>query len=311
MACSVSLLLGAVFLLALAMQQTGAAGPRVFDLPQKIQEFVNQESRRFNVPVIWWNMYGDRSHLLENADKYGGYKVSSTVGSIQYGSVSKSSFDAKVVYTEWSYNHGPTEPIIVTVKRTKTRTHQYSWQTQEGVITVGSISIEAGLPKVVGATASVSKTLSLSTTTGQVETVSEEYAVDVKVTVPPRKKAKIEWVVTDVIQEIPWTAQIDIEGSFAVWFREKVDDHYLWFYRVRSLQDPLLEETREGVRYTARGIFTGVHGTEAHLRVSQYDIPLALNHFDTPLALNHFKEIPRRPTGVYYIPLPSPHVRRW
>uniref|UniRef100_V5ICF4 Putative cytotoxin n=2 Tax=Ixodes ricinus TaxID=34613 RepID=V5ICF4_IXORI len=301
MAGSGPLILGAVFLLAQATQQTGAAETRVFDLPQKIQEFVNQESRRYNVPVNWWNMYGNHSHLIENAEKYGRYKVSSTAGSFQYGNVSKSSFDAKVVYTEWSSNHGPTEPIIVTVKRTKTRTHQYSWQTQEGVITVGSISIEAGLPKVVGATASVSKTLSLSTTTGQVETVSEEYAVDVKVTVPPMKSAKIEWVVTDVTQEIPWTAQIDIEGWFSVWFREKVNDHYLWFYEVKDLKDPLLEETEKGVRYTAKGIFHGVHGTEAHLRVSQYDMPLALNFF---------KGKREKPSDVYIIPLPSPHVRR-
>ncbi|XP_042148446.1 uncharacterized protein LOC120837582 [Ixodes scapularis] len=65
-----SLLLGAVFLLTLAMQQTGAANPGVFDLPKKIQEFVDHESRRFNVPVNWWNMYGNHSHLIEFAEKY-------------------------------------------------------------------------------------------------------------------------------------------------------------------------------------------------------------------------------------------------
>ncbi|KAM7281917.1 uncharacterized protein ISCGN_002076 [Ixodes scapularis] len=70
MAGSVSLLLGAVFLLALAMQQTGAAKPRVFDLPKKIQEFVNQKSKEHNMPVNWWNMHGNHSHLIEFAAKY-------------------------------------------------------------------------------------------------------------------------------------------------------------------------------------------------------------------------------------------------
>uniref|UniRef100_V5GLM0 Putative cytotoxin n=2 Tax=Ixodes ricinus TaxID=34613 RepID=V5GLM0_IXORI len=305
MACSVPLILGAVFLLAQAMQQTGAAKPRVFDLTKKIQEFVDLKSRFHNVPVDWWNMYGNHSHLIENAEKYGEYKVNSTVGSFQYGNVSKSSFDTKVVSTERLYNDLHTGPVTVTGKRTKTRTYQYSWQTQEAVSVGGSISIEVGVPTVVGSTGSLSKTVSLSTTTGQVETVSEEYAVDVKVTVPPRKKAKIEWVVTDVIQEIPWTAQIDIKGWFAVWFREKIDFnsplgdnyHHLWFPHVRRLEDPLLKRTEEGVRYTARGIFTGVHGAEAHLRVSEYDI-----------GSDFIADDGGRPTDVYTIPVPSPHV---
>uniref|UniRef100_A0A4D5RSQ2 Putative cytotoxin n=1 Tax=Ixodes scapularis TaxID=6945 RepID=A0A4D5RSQ2_IXOSC len=216
-----SLLLGAVFLLTLVIQQTGAANPGVFDLPKKIQEFVDHESRRFNVPVNWWNMYGNHSHLIEWAEKYRQYKVSSTVGSFQYGSVSKSSFEPRVVHTELSHNDMSTEPIIVSVKRTKTRTHQYSWQTQNTMSVGHSLSIEVGLPKVVSITGSFSKTVSLSKTTGQVETVSEEYTAEVKVTIPPMKSAKIEWVITDVTQEIPWTAQIDVEGWFAIWLPEK------------------------------------------------------------------------------------------
>uniref|UniRef100_A0A4D5RLJ5 Putative cytotoxin n=1 Tax=Ixodes scapularis TaxID=6945 RepID=A0A4D5RLJ5_IXOSC len=287
------LLLGAVFLLALVIQQTGAANPDVFDLPKKIQEFVDHKSRIFNVPVNWWNMYGNHSHLIEWAAKYRQYKVSSTVGSFQYGSVSKSSFEPRVVHTQWSHNNMPTEPIIVSVKRTKTRTHQYSWQTQNTMSVGHSLSIEGGLPKVVSITGSFSKTVSLSKTTGQVKTVSEEYTAEAKVTIPPMKSAKIEWVITDVTQEIPWTAQIDVEGWFAVWFRERVHDHHLWFYNVKELKDPLLEQTQKGVRYTARGIFTGVHGIDSRLNVSQYDIG----------------DYGGRPTDVYTIPLPSPHLR--
>ncbi|KAG0429297.1 hypothetical protein HPB47_023771 [Ixodes persulcatus] len=293
MAGSVSLLLGAVFLLALAMQQTGAAQPRVFDLPKKIQEFVNQQSKSHNVPVVWWNMHGDHSHLIENAAEYSKYKVSTRVGSLQYGSVSKSSVLPKVVHTEWAHNSQPTKPIVVTVKREKTLTHQYSWQTQDTFSVGTSVSIEAGLPGVADVTSSFSATVSLTNTAGQVHTDAEKYAVDLGVTVPPMKSAKIEWVITDVTQEIPWTAQIDIEGWFAVWFREKVGDHFLWFYRVNVLKDPLLKETEEGVRYTARGIFKGVHGSDSQLRVSEYDIGAYGG----------------KPTKVYTIPLPSPRLR--
>uniref|UniRef100_A0A4D5S324 Putative cytotoxin n=1 Tax=Ixodes scapularis TaxID=6945 RepID=A0A4D5S324_IXOSC len=293
MADSVSLLLGTVVLLALAMQQTGAAETRVFDLPKKIQEFVNQQSKAHNVPVIWWSMHGDHDHLVENAAEYSKYKVSTRVGPLQYGSVSKSSVLPKVVHTEWSHNGLPTEPVVVTVKRAKTLTHQYSWQTQD-TFTVGtSVSIEAGLPGVADFTGSFSTTVSLSNTAGQVHTDAEKYAVDLGVTVPPMKSAKIEWVITDVTQEIPWTAQIDIEGWFAVWFQGKVKDHYLWFYNVKDLDDALLEQTEKGVRYTARGIFNGVHGTEAHLRVSQYDLGAYGG----------------KPTKVYTIPLSSPRLR--
>ncbi|KAM7304513.1 uncharacterized protein ISCGN_014413 [Ixodes scapularis] len=293
MAGSVSLLLGAVFLLALAMQQTGAAKPRVFDLPKKIQEFVNQKSKEHNMPVNWWNMHGNHSHLIEFAAKYRKYKVSTTVGSLKYGNVSKSSVLPKVVHTEWSHNGMPTEPLIVTVKRTKKLTHQYSWQTQDSFSVGTSLSIKVGLPGVADVTSTFSTSVSLTKTAGQVHTESEEYTIEQDVIVPPMKSAKIEWVVTDVTQEIPWTAQIDIEGWFAVWFQGKVKDHYLWFYNVKDLDDALLEQTEKGVRYTARGIFNGVHGTEAHLRVSQYDLGAYGG----------------KPTKVYTIPLSSPRLR--
>ncbi|KAM7304516.1 aerolysin-like protein [Ixodes scapularis] len=293
MADSVSLLLGTVVLLALAMQQTGAAETRVFDLPKKIQEFVNQQSKAHNVPVIWWSMHGDHDHLVKNAAEYSKYKVSTRVGPLQYGSVSKSSVLPKVVHTEWAHNNQPTKPIVVTVKREKTLTHQYSWQTQD-TFTVGtSVSIEAGLPGVADFTGSFSTTVSLSNTAGQVHTDAEKYAVDLGVTVPPMKSAKIEWVITDVTQEIPWTAQIDIEGWFAVWFREKISDHYLWFFDVRLLNDPLLQETEKGVHYTAKGIFKGVFGSDSQLRVSEYDLGAYGG----------------KPTKVYTIPLPSPRLR--
>ncbi|CAN7990520.1 unnamed protein product [Ixodes pacificus] len=107
------------------------------------------------------------------------------------------------------------------------------------------------------------------------------------------KLSKIEWVITDVTQEIPWTAQIDIEGWFAVWFRKRVNNHYLWFYPVSYLKDPLLKGTKEGVRYTARGIFTGVRGTDSRIRVNQYDNGAYGG----------------KPTKVYTIPLPSPRLR--
>ncbi|CAN7990516.1 unnamed protein product [Ixodes pacificus] len=238
-------------------------------------------------------MHGDHSHLIENAAKYSKHKVSTRVGSLQYGSVSKSSALPKVVHTEWAHNNQPTKPIVVTVKREKTLTHQYSWQTQD-TFTVGtSVSIEAGLPGVADFTSTFSASVSLTNTAGQVHTDAEKYAVDLGVTVPPMKSAKIEWVVTDVSQEIPWTAQIDIEGWFAVWYREKISDHYLWFYDVKTLKDPLLEETEKGVRYTARGIFKGVFGTDSQLRVSEYDIGAYGG----------------KPTKVYTIPLPSPRLR--
>ncbi|CAN7948718.1 unnamed protein product, partial [Ixodes pacificus] len=172
-------------------------------------------------------------------------------------------------------------------------THQYSWQTQNSFSVGTSLSIKVGLPGVADVTSTFSTNVSLTNTAGQVHTESEKYTIEQDVTVPPLKSAKIEWIVTDVTQEIPWTAQIDIEGWFAVWFREKVNDHYLWFYEVKDLKDPLLEETEKGVRYTARGIFSGVHGTEAHLRVSQYDIGA----------------YGAKPTKVYTIPLPSPRLR--
>uniref|UniRef100_V5HB14 Putative cytotoxin n=2 Tax=Ixodes ricinus TaxID=34613 RepID=V5HB14_IXORI len=293
MADSVSHLLGAVFLLALAMQQTGAAETRVFDLPKKIQEFVNQQSKEHNVPVNWWNMHGNHNHLIENAEKYSKHKVSTTVGSLQYGSVSKSSVLPKVVHTEWAHNNQPTKPIVVTVKREKTLTHQYSWQTQNTFSVGTSLSIKVGLPDVADITTTFSATVSLTKTDGQVHTDAEKYAVDLGVTVSPMKSAKIEWVITDVTQEIPWTAQIDIEGWFAVWFQEKVNDHHLWFYDVRMLKDPLLEETKKGMRYTARGIFTCVHGTDSQLRVSEYDI----------------EAYGGKPTKIYTIPLPSPRLR--
>ncbi|CAN7938880.1 unnamed protein product, partial [Ixodes hexagonus] len=201
------------------------------------------------------------------------YKVTITAENMKYGEVRRSIERPSVVYTQWAHNGQPSSPQEVTIKREIRREKTATWHTERGFHSSFSVSVEAGVPGVAKLGSQYQTSLELKTGRVKQHSEAEMFSVNQVVKVPPMKTVKIEWIITDTEQEIPWTAKVNAHGWIAVWFEYKVNGHWLWFYPVNSLEDSRLRDVGDNAaQFTAQGVFTGVNAQEAHLRVTELDL---------------------------------------
>ncbi|XP_029850140.3 uncharacterized protein LOC8041917 [Ixodes scapularis] len=276
----------------IVLQGVAATNPLLFDLEEKIQEYVDALSVKHGVKVSWWDMYGNNSQFKWFKVSTNPNKIVVQAGPIKFGEAKIKSLQPKVIYTNWVHNEQPDTSTTTRVKRSTLHNTTHTHSTKKAFNCGFKLSVEAKLNGSAGSiSASVSTNFDLTRLNSESHTETEKYTVKQAVDVPPLRSAKIEWVVTDVVREIPWTADIRVGGSFAVCFETKVKGAYLFFYRVSNLRDPLLKRVGRGVlQFTASGSFSSVYGAEAHLRVSQYALmdkdgePLEITNRTLPLS---------------------------
>uniref|UniRef100_A0A090X7R3 Putative tick cytotoxin family protein n=1 Tax=Ixodes ricinus TaxID=34613 RepID=A0A090X7R3_IXORI len=75
-------------------------------------------------------------------------------------------------------------------------------------------------------------------------TESETLSIKQQIKTPPNTSAKIEWIVVDEVKEIPWTADITIQGWFAVCLDKQINGKYVHFPKITVLQDPDLKKNQ-------------------------------------------------------------------
>ncbi|KAM7303257.1 uncharacterized protein ISCGN_013230 [Ixodes scapularis] len=250
-----------------------ASNPLVFDLETKIQEYVEKLEEKHNVGVAWWDMYGTNPEFRRYKLPKRPHKVLVNAGPIKYGEVQKRETKPRVVHTEWIHNEQPSEASRVTVQRYMQHETKYTWTTQKGFGFKTELSVTVPLPGSVSITGTISVAVSFTKTDSKVKTETEEQFVKHVITVPPRKSVKVEWVVNDIVQEIPWTAEIRARGNFAVAYTRPVNGSNMWFYHISKIQDPLLKRIGGGqVQFMSSGTFTSVGGSDTRLQLTQFDL---------------------------------------
>ncbi|CAN7989743.1 unnamed protein product [Ixodes pacificus] len=272
--------------------QGAAANPLLFDLEEKIQEFVDALSVKHGVKVSWWDIYGNNSELNWFNVRTHPNKILVRASPIKYGEAKINSLQPKVIYTNWAHNEQPNTSTTTTVKRSTMHNTTHMHSTERAAFNCGfKLSVDAELPASAGITANAFTNFNLRNLNSESHTETEKYSIKQVVTVPPLRSVKIEWLITDVSREIPWTADIKVAGSFGVRFETRVNGEFLWYYSVTRLRDPLFKRIGPKVmQFTTNGTFTSVYGVDAHLRVSEYELmdkngePLVITNRTLPLS---------------------------
>uniref|UniRef100_V5I1M5 Putative salivary secreted peptide n=1 Tax=Ixodes ricinus TaxID=34613 RepID=V5I1M5_IXORI len=282
----------AVALLLVLVHQHAAEELRAFDVDKKVASFVEGLSKTHKQKVMWWDIHGEHKRIKENLEKYGQYKVTVTAEALKYGEAKISSMTPNVVYTQWAHNGQPSSAQQVSVKRSTEREKSATWQTQTAFRSSFDLNATAKIPVVTNFQTQVESALDLKAARGGHHSETEAFTVREVINVPPMKSVKIEWIITDVVQEIPWTAEVIASGWIALWYENKVDNHWMWFYPVSSLRDPLLKNIGNNrVQFTAKGVLTASNAQEGHLRVTEFDLqqyarkPSPVKTYTIPLKL--------------------------
>ncbi|XP_042142263.1 uncharacterized protein LOC121833204 [Ixodes scapularis] len=215
---------------------------------------------------------GDLPTTTNQADDYRAKaKVTATAGPVLYGATKSSAKRPTVVYSQWVHNGQASSYQTTTVERKTEHKKTATWHVENGFGYSGSVTASAHSFIV---NIETKHQISLDLKKGSREEVSdtETFSVNQVVKVPPMKSVKIDWIITDAVQEVPWTSTVTVTGHFAIKFTEKLGGSFVWYYNLPYLKDPRIKFTgMETLLYTAKGTFTAVQGHEAHLRVTEHD----------------------------------------
>jgi len=91
---------------------------------------------------------------------------------------------------------------------------------------------KAGVPLVAEGKISATTELTLSSTQEKTESGTQEWSVDNPVVVPPLSLVVCQSLISTNKSNQDFTAKATITGYVAIWFVNKVDDHWLWFYPI-------------------------------------------------------------------------------
>ncbi|KAM7302350.1 uncharacterized protein ISCGN_017867 [Ixodes scapularis] len=175
-----------------------------------------------------------------------------------------------VLHTEWiEASHGP---VKTTFRKSKQHNRKSSWNNQLSISTGFEISLSATLPMGLGGSSKYYTEMNLTAGVAGEYIESETLSIQHEIKTPPNTSFMIKWMVVDEVMEIPWSADITIQGWFAVCLDKQINGRYVHFPKITVLQDPDLKKMNDiTVRFTVKGVFTGVKTIGGKLKVSKYD----------------------------------------
>ncbi|CAN7996217.1 unnamed protein product [Ixodes pacificus] len=259
----------AVALLLVLVHQHAAGEPDTFDLDKVVERFVERKAKEVLRKIVWWDVHRKHDEVKKDRTKYP--PVTATAGPAVYGATKSSAKRPSVVYTQWVHNGQASSSQTTTVERKTEHKKTATWHVERGFSYSGSVAASASLFIV---NIETKHQISLDLKGGYREEVSdtETFSVNQVLTVPPMKSVKIDWIITDAVQEVPWTSTVTLTGDIAIKYKEKLEGGFLWYYNLFNLQDSRLKDAgNNNYLYTAKGTFTAVKAHEAHLRITEHD----------------------------------------
>jgi len=203
--------------------------------------------------------YGKHSEL----NAYHQYQCSATYQSISYSEPITSNGDI-VVPSQTLTNHTDIQQTQ-SFSWSKTTTDTFSWSFTEALKVGVTVSGSAGVPLVAEGKVSATVELTLSSTQTKTESAAQTWSVNQPVLVPAHTWVKCQSVISTNSDSIAFIAAAQVRGYVAIWFENKVNGHWLWFYPIGGvLQDvignQIIDTTGYGV-LDALTISASVSGT--------------------------------------------------
>lgn len=204
--------------------------------------------------------------------KVGGFK------DLLYGSSYPVSVDPNVIETA-EFSNGSSVADKQTFVVNKTTTDTFSWSLKEGIST--KVSGEAELPLVAKGKVEVSVSFESTQTHTVSETRSWTYSSEVNV--PPKKRIRTSFVVSEGKYRVPFTAKVPVRGKVWVQFANG-----MWWGGVEidtMINDKAYNWDPATFDAGIEGTFDGVHGMDYQVRVEEFALPSAAADSAPPIAV--------------------------
>lgn len=176
--------------------------------------------------------YGQHSEL----NAYHQYQCSATYKSISYSDPITT--DGDLVVPSQTLINATDIQQTQSFSWTKSTTDTFSWSLTEALKVGVTVSGSAGVPLVAEGKVSATVELNLSSTQTTTESATQTWTVNQPVLVPPHTWVKCQSMISTNSDSIAFFATAQVQGYVAIWFQDKVNGHWLWFYPIGGvLQD--------------------------------------------------------------------------
>lgn len=168
-------------------------------------------------------------------------------------------------------------------KRTETSATA-EWEFTDTISWGQSITASVGIPAFGGIKFTESLNMSWSTTEKQSTTHSDIWEIDTMVPVPALTFVNATFTVVETDYAATFTADVIFNGCVNVWFQDKINDHWEWWYPVTQVfgsypgftcwtTEDLGKEYghNEWCKYTSKGKYQGIGGASSHMDTDHHD----------------------------------------
>jgi len=242
---------------------------KIADFDAHYKAWAKQKARSIGRSLEWTDAYGKQRHLAERPE-YSRYKIDVDYRNVVYGSVVKDVAKPGFTFEEW-YHNGGSVPLEGRFSKTKQTTSSFTWSVTEGLKVGTTNKFKAGIPGVVGGDLKFKTELELSSTQSKTTTEKETFTVENHIPVAPHTSVKAVFTIIEREVEVPWTAEVYINGFVACWFEPKWQSHWLWFFPVHMYANRDFQASGDSLHYRAKGMFKGVRGVETTLTTQECD----------------------------------------
>jgi len=250
------------------------------DFEAIVQSYTKKLGEKLNQEVLWVDPYRRNPHLQEN-ENYAQYQAKvRVVGDVKYGSPVSDISRPAWIFNQWFHNSMST-PIKSKFHKIKAEVDEFEWSVDGNLVFAKDkvkknftfmIPPQLGLDRKNYTKEFKADEIMYGFQSKHSVAKMDLFNISQEIVVPANRSVKSTLVITERAVTIPWEMDMEISGSFAVWFKKRWRGHYLWFFPVANLDRENKNFHHAGSRllYTLKGSFTGVFATSAHLYHNEF-----------------------------------------
>lgn len=244
---------------------------QIHDFQKIAEEYANQIAKERNTKVVWVCLDGNRPELKNHRTQKLSYKVGKP--RLDWD---EPSLKPDIMYDHVLENDSP-ETITTVVERSEKKTDTYKNSITTGISLGYAVEANFGVDFAGG---KVTQNIKFNFSYSHAWEYEVERSWSVSQTIPqvPHSTTKVQWILEREAAKCSFRAEIDITGSVAIWFRDRIewrngtDKHHLWFQNpgviVKALQPDGFRDDGFRANLRATGIIEAEVGLRSRLRVT-------------------------------------------
>mmetsp|Transcript_4123 Transcript_4123/g.6579 ORF Transcript_4123/g.6579 Transcript_4123/m.6579 type:complete len:182 (+) Transcript_4123:622-1167(+) len=132
------------------------------------------------------------------------------------------------VFTEY-FDNGLKTTQTSTFSREETVDNSYSWSLSTSVDLGFSMTVKAGIPDVMEASATTTFDIKTEESQSQSNSVTKKWSVNQQIQIPPHSTVKVQWVITKQTVTGDFKGTMKLPYYSKLWCAAKTNGHYEWF----------------------------------------------------------------------------------